>query len=268
MLFGFASKYRKNKRFILEEGNNSLISFVFILIPNPLTKVSVFEKGIAKYKEGKFEEALEVFQQLTQEDPAKTEYLHYRARVQSRMGRLNKALEDFDLLIKEHPYETDYISDRAVVLHLMKRNEEALSELDRAQSLDPNNPYRYSSRAYLKDRLGDLHGAIADYEKAIELDPEDAVAYNNKGLVEEKLGYLDKSTKSFSKADHLTGYQPHRPDEHRSPGIPNAGDEAAIDEEKKDTGFPHFWSVLSQIISDRKTRKEFFRFIKNKITGS
>ena len=135
-----------------------------------------FEKGVALYKEGDFETALAVFQELSSAEHGNAQFHLFRGRTLTRLGKGDEALADFDILIELEPYNTDFMSDRGVVLHLLGRNEDALTELDRAANLDPRNPYRYSSRAYLKDRIGDFLGAIADYEKAL-LQPEDAEAY-------------------------------------------------------------------------------------------
>lgn len=248
--------------------NYSGLNFVLLLKKEKMS----FEKGIALYKEGKFEEALLCFDELISIHSGKAELHLYRGRILTRLGKGEAALEDFDLLVALEPYNTDYISDRGVVLHLMGRNEEALVELDRAANLDPRNPYRYSSRAFFKDRIGDLSGAIEDYEKAIELDPEDAVAYNNKGLVEEKLGYKERSKKSFEKADELVGYKPSTSNDalppignKKSTEVPKAN--PAPKAEPKKMSSSHFWTTLKSVIGDESTRKEFGDFIKGFFSG-
>ena len=225
-----------------------------------------FEKGVAQYKEGNFEAALTIFNDLIiQETGNPTLYL-YRGRILTRLGKGIEALADFDVLIQLEPYNTDYISDRGVVLHLLGRNEEALEELDRAANLDPKNPYRYSSRAYLKDRIGDLSGAIADYEKAIELDPEDAVAYNNLGLVEEKMGRKEKAQQHFNRADSLTGYPPKKEPEQAQTASANSGEKRSENQPFPSTKTPnltlgHFVAVLKGIFTEPTTRKEFAVFL-------
>ncbi len=231
-----------------------------------------FEKGIALYQEGKFEEALEIFDTLVAANPDQANVHLYRARILTRLGKGENALEEFDLLLKLDPYNTDYISDRGVVLHLLGRNEEALGELDRAANLDPKNPYRYSSRAFFKDRVGDLHGAIEDYEKAIALDPEDAVAYNNKGLVEEKLGFKERSKKSFEKSDDLIGYKPQAGENDLPPIGKAKSTEAAQpvplpEQESGKMSTGHFWNTLRALLVDRKTRQEFGKFLLDLFSG-
>jgi tetratricopeptide (TPR) repeat protein len=232
--------------------------------------VETIETGITYYKKGKFDAALAVFNQLIKINGEIPEYLHYRARIQSRRGALDESLKDFDLLLDLDTYNTTFISDRAVVLHLLKRNNEAMEAFDQALNLDPNNPYRYSSRAYFKDRIGDLKGAILDYEKAIALDPEDAVSHNNKGLVEEKLGYQEQSRQSLSEADKITGYR--APEKIETP-FQDSDENAQItsNESIQKSGgisFSGFVSVLKGIFTSESTRAEFTSFLKSKFKGS
>ncbi len=233
--------------------------------------VETLEIGITYYKEGKFEEALQVFDRLVSLEGPKAEYLHYRARVQSRLGALEQAISDFDALMELEPYNTTFISDRAVVLHLLKRNDEAMRAFDQALNLDPQNPYRYSSRAYFKDRIGDFQGAIDDYERAIALDPEDAVAQNNKGMIEEKLGYLGASRKSYSAADELTGHSPSKspePKPETADGPRAANVPFQLEQEEKSNNLSHFFITLKQLFTNKETRNEFKTFILTKIKGS
>ena len=216
--------------------------------------METIETGISFYKEGKFDAALAVFNQLIVKEGKVPAYLHYRARIQSRLGALEEALMDFDTLLELDTYNTTYISDKAVVLHLLDRNHEAKEGFDQALNLDPNNPYRYSSRAYFRDRIGDLNGAIADYEKAIELDPEDAVAHNNKGIVEEK----------------LAGYQAPESNESALPKIDNAPQNTIEEPIKEQEGLnlQAYFKVLTNVFTDKETRAEFISFIKTKFKRS
>lgn len=233
------------------------------------------ERGIISYKEGKFEEALRIFEMHLESNPDDSTGLVYRARVYSRMGRFDDSLVDFDRLLTGDPFDCDLISDRAVVLHLMGRNEEAISELDRAQNLDPKNPYRYASRAFLKDRIGDLNGALADYEIALELDPEDAISLNNKGIVEEKLGYISRSKKSFQSADELIGYKPNQTQTVQPEG--NTGGQKTSelmqgdsDESPKPTSLTggYLWDTIKGLLFQSSARQEFWDFLKNGLKRS
>lgn len=226
-----------------------------------------FDKGLNLFHKGEFEQALDCFNQLIEQEQNNADLYLQRGRVLSRMGQLDLALQDFELICALEPYNTNFMSDRAVALHLLNRHQEALTEFDRAVNLDPKNPYRYSSRAFFKDRIGDLAGAVTDYEIAIELDPEDAVSMNNKGIVEEKMGYAVKSRKSFEQVDKMVGFEPAKsPSNEPAASITPKNQIKSID--KKEINFGFFIKTLSSIFWDTNARKEFGKFIKQKVSGN
>jgi len=125
----------------------------------------------------------------------------------------------------------------------------------------------------VKDRMGDIDGGIADYEIAVKLDPDDAIAYNNLGMLQEKLGYKKASERNFKKADTLAEENPDslpniKKDIEDKANIspktnsslpPNNSRLKSVEEIKKDS----FGSIFTKIITDKNTRQDFWKFIKN-----
>lgn len=173
-------------------------------MPNPsMTPQDQLVKiGIEKCMEGKFEEAIQTFNQAAHLGMTE-DLLYNRTKAHLKLGRFEESLADINALIKLQPKNAQWVSERAILHQAMKNKSAALADLDEAVLMDPSNPFRYSSRAFIKDYYRDHIGAIQDYERAIALDPEDAISHNNKGLVEEKLGHLENSKKSFTQADKL-----------------------------------------------------------------
>jgi Flp pilus assembly protein TadD len=68
-----------------------------------------FEKGVALYKEGDFEAALTVFQELSRSEHGNVHFHLFRGRTLTRLGKGAEALADFDILIELEPYNTDCI---------------------------------------------------------------------------------------------------------------------------------------------------------------
>ncbi len=179
--------------------------------------------------------------------------------------KLAEAILFLDKAIEEEPNNPIYFSERGVCYLNLDQTGRALEDMNQSVKLDPDYSYRYASRAFVKDRMGDIEGGIADYEIAVKLDPEDAIAHNNLGMLQEKLGYKKASERSFKKADTLADENPN--------SLPNIEKETegndkvnnslppiqSITEDKKDS----FGSVLKRIFTDSKTRKDFWKFIKN-----
>jgi Flp pilus assembly protein TadD len=121
-------------------------------------------------------------------------------------GKFQEALKLFNQLIEQSPKDPDLWSYKGTALLNLKKNSEALSAFNLAVKLDPDYSYRYASRAFAKDASGDLEGAISDYKQAIVLDPEDAIAHNNLGLLLEKQGNQSAAKKHFSNADQFANH--------------------------------------------------------------
>ncbi|TVR38265.1 MAG: tetratricopeptide repeat protein [Cryomorphaceae bacterium] len=178
-------------------------------------------------------------------------------------GRFEPALKLFNELIKSDNRNADLFSYRGTVYLNLKRKREALSDFNRAVELDAGYSYRYASRAFAKDALGDLAGAIADYEKAVELDPEDAIAHNNLGLLLEKQGNMPKAKQHFKTADdfasHFLGSENGQ--KHPKPGSDiNLQPTKLKPDPKKLTG-NLLWKQTLTIFSSRKEFNQFVSFI-------
>lgn len=187
--------------------------------------------------------------------------------------KLAEAILFLDKAIEEEPNNPIYFSERGVCYLNLDQTGRALEDMNQSVKLDPDYAYRYASRAFVKDRMGDIEGGIADYEIAVKLEPEDAIAYNNLGMLQEKLGYKKASERNFKRADTLADENPN--------SLPDVTEEAANKENdnlKKDSSLPpvnsrlksvelakkeNFGSVLTKIITDKNTRRDFWKFIKN-----
>jgi Flp pilus assembly protein TadD len=180
----------------------------------------------------------------------------FKGLAQTKINKLESAIQNFDKALEIEPENANVISERGVTYHLLGKNKLALLDLDKALALEPTNPYRYSSRAFLREILKDLKGAVEDYETAISLDPEDAVAHNNLGMLKEKMGYIKDSKVLFSKADELLGIDIQTQSKEKK-----ATQEVKIESLKQD--FYYKTDIIKKVITDKKMRKEFFRYLKS-----
>lgn len=233
-----------------------------------------FEQAFLLCQEGKYAEAIDVFDIYISTNDKHFEAYYNRGLAHFYLANYEKALFDFDSAININPYIPDVISQRGVTFFHLKKLVEALADMDKAANLEPKNPYRYSSRAYIKASMGDTEGAIADYEKAIEIDPEDAVAYNNLGLLQEQLGYKKKAKDNFEKADDLakeifgdggTDKEQITKEEFDRLMKENLKSEQEADKSgaegvKKMSVF----ETAKLVFASKESRKDFLRFVKNK----
>ncbi|SFT38118.1 Tetratricopeptide repeat-containing protein [Lishizhenia tianjinensis] len=197
---------------------------------------------------------------------------HKKAQEFIDTKELDKALRHFAKALEEHPNNAQIINDRAVLYIHLQQEHLAMQDFNLAVELDPEYSYRYASRAYAKDFYGDTNGAIADYQIAVQLDPDDAVANNNLGILLEKKGYKEKADRHFAKADKVAKHEKHFEELMAQEEAEIAGEENTPKpengvklqpkkiekEEELSKG-----KLVSKIVTDKSTFKEFVRFIKN-----
>ncbi len=239
-----------------------------------------FVQGLAKCKEGKFEEAISLFNRSLLLQPKHVPSLYNRAKAYHHIGKFHEAVADFNVLVQLEPSNADFYGDRGVALHMAKQSTQALADFDKAAALEPANAYRYSSRAFIKASVGDVFGAIDDYQKCLELDPEDAIAYNNLGMLEQQLGYQKSAKENFKKADNLTMGEK---DSYRKSIIYESkplSDNEQQDRQLQASAIPerqpveknaatttglatHYWQTLRKVLTQRETFQEFIDFLIN-----
>lgn len=173
-------------------------------------------------------------------------------------GKLAEAILFLDKAIEEEPKNANYYSERGVCFLNTEQYGKALEDMNTSVKLDPDYAYRYASRGFVKDRMGDTKGGIADYEIAIKLDPQDSIAYNNLGLLQEKLGYQKSSAKNFAIADDLANKNPDS-----LPSMENEKESSNLPPITPETKSKTIGSIIKNVFTDKNTRAEFFRFIKN-----
>ena len=85
-------------------------------------------------------------------------------------GKFDDALENFDEALKIDPEDHNAVFGRALSLMGLNRNKEALIGLTRAITINPDFAPAYANRGILHDRMGFYEEAIKDYRQALKLD--------------------------------------------------------------------------------------------------
>jgi len=85
-------------------------------------------------------------------------------------GKFEEALQNFDEALKIDQNDHNAIFGRALALMGLKRDDEALESLSRAISVKPDFAAAYADRGILHDRMGYYEDAVKDYRYALKLD--------------------------------------------------------------------------------------------------
>lgn len=213
--------------------------------------MSKLEEAKELFNTNKFNEAIELFNEFLVEQPSHADALFFRGICYRKIEHYQLSINDFTAIINRLNDEATIYSERAISYYHLKNYKAAVDDLNKAVELEPNNPYRYSSRAYIRAYI-DIDGAMSDYEKAIELDPQDDISFNNLGLLQENQGNMRKAQENFERNKQILANTPKTPKP-----LPQVKKQEIEDENLT------FWNVIKQLITSKKTQKEFSSFLKS-----
>ena len=111
-----------------------------------------------------------------------------RGIAKSRLGRDEDAITDYNNAIQLKPDYAKAYSNRGSAKGRLGRDEDAIADFDKAIQLNPDMAIAYFNRGTSNANLGHHEDAIADFDKAIQLKPEMAKAYFNRGTSKNELG--------------------------------------------------------------------------------
>ena len=122
---------------------------------------------------GKNAEAIELFKQMVQQDPADTEARLWIARLDLRVGRTSEAEAGFRSVLREHPADVDAKIGLANALLRKGAPDEALTLLTETEPAAGQNADLFSALARAYRRTGDDRRALEYFKRARALSPDD-----------------------------------------------------------------------------------------------
>ena len=159
-----------------------------------------FGDGEAAYSAGKYDDAVKLFDQYTEQKP-KNPWGHYMLGLSAwKAGDLEKSEKSFNEALRLDPDHFKSLLHLSRILVDQKRYEDAVVRLTQAVELDPNSAdaQRLLGRAFTGQ--GKIDDAVAAYRRTIELDKKDVWSMNDLGLLliekeryEEALPVLQKA---------------------------------------------------------------------------
>ena len=165
--------------------------------------LTFFFRGIAKYNLGDLRGAKRDFDRSVRINPVFTSGYHYRGITESRFGNYNEALADLQQAIDLRPGEIGLYFSRGVTYFLSQQFEKAVHDFDRYIRKEPKDPSAYLNRGASQLFLGDTLKALNDYNKAIKLDRFDPEGYVRRGRLYATQKNYDLAIADMDKAIQL-----------------------------------------------------------------
>ena len=163
----------------------------------------LFERGWALHQQLQLPEALALYAQVLQLQPAHFDALHLSGVAAAQGGDLQHAREWMTQAIAAHPQHAVTYVNRGSVLQDLGLWQAALDDCDSAlarQQGQPGAADSHNQRATVLKELGRYPEALESYDQAIQLDPARAVFHNNRGIVLRLAGNYLEALAAFDRA--------------------------------------------------------------------
>ncbi|HEY4078570.1 MAG TPA: tetratricopeptide repeat protein [Rhizomicrobium sp.] len=169
-----------------------------ILTRQPASLPVLANLGFVFYQQGRFEEALNQYDNALALSPGSPDLLLYQAFSLRELERPLDALAAFDRAIARG--QTEGWTGRGVVLQKLRRFDEALESYHRALALEPRNAEALNNSGVIHCELGDPMTALAALDAALRLAPDSWQTHNNRGNALRDLGQPDAALESYDAA--------------------------------------------------------------------
>ena len=178
---------------------------------NPDYASAYLNKGSALSDLGKKEEAIECYDEAIRIKPDYAAYFN-KGIALSELGKKEEAIECYDEAIRIKPDYAEAYLNKGIALSVLGKKEEVIGCYDEAIRINPDYAEAYYGKGNKLIVLGKYEEAIGCHDEAIRINPDYASAYLNKGNAltvlgkyEEAIGCYDEAIRIKPDADAYRG---------------------------------------------------------------
>ncbi len=169
------------------------------LIENQLSPERLLEHGLEFHRQGNYNYAIQVYQELLALVPGHADALHLIGEALYRQGQFGAALSYLNRAIAHVPHHF-YLNTRGMVLLESGHVMEAEQDLRRAIKAVPDYLEAHINLSNVCRQKKDFKHAQRFAALAVKLSPESAAAWNAVGAVEMESARLDEALQAFDRA--------------------------------------------------------------------
>ncbi|ESW27855.1 hypothetical protein PHAVU_003G238000 [Phaseolus vulgaris] len=184
---------KKNKKFCVARiSNTNSISVDFRL-----------SRGIAEVNEGKYVNAISIFDQILKKDPAYPEALIGRGTAYAFQRELDAAIVDFTKAIQFNPLAGEAWKRRGQARAALGEFVEAIEDLTKALEFEPDTADILHERGIVNFKFKEFDAAVEDLSACVKLDKDNTSAYTYLGLALSSIGEYKKAEEAHLKSLQL-----------------------------------------------------------------
>ncbi|HEY9491598.1 MAG TPA: tetratricopeptide repeat protein, partial [Nitrososphaeraceae archaeon] len=138
------------------------------------------DKGNSLLNQGKYEEAISLYDMRLSVDPNDVDALHNKGVALHYLGRYEEAINTYDKVLALDPKYVNALYGKGAAIDILGKHEEAISWYDKTLKVDPKNVDALFSKGLALGKLGKTEEAIIWFDKALAVDPNFIDALYNK----------------------------------------------------------------------------------------
>ena len=161
---------------------------------------SYFSAADASRQDGRFSEAIQIYQQILIADPQSSAAQLGVAECLLGTGKVNDALTAFSALTQNSSVNALALQGKGLAHLALKQRAQAAQALHDAVAADPKLWRSYNALGMIADARHDFDSAAQSYNAAISINPESPLLHNNLGYSRLMEGKPDEALTEFSQA--------------------------------------------------------------------
>lgn len=154
-------------------------------------------------REGRLEEAEELYRELVEEDPTNVRALNNLGILLDEMGNAEGAVEQLRTARRIDPQNLEVLGNLGAALAALGKYGEAEEELRHAFRMDPTNLEIRANLGILLFRRGLYHQAAAELETVCAAKPDDGLPLYYRGEALNRLGRVDEAIEALERVIEL-----------------------------------------------------------------
>ena len=167
---------------------------------NDNNQKTLIERALDFHKNGKINEALNLYLELIENDKNNPQLLFLLGTAYTQIEKNTEGVDYLKKSLSIKPNNASAHSNLGNAYKNLNRYEEALTSFDKAIQINPNFADAYSNRGVILQEIKHFDEALKSYDSAIKINPNHFFSHGNKGITLKDLDRYDEALKSYDKA--------------------------------------------------------------------
>jgi predicted O-linked N-acetylglucosamine transferase (SPINDLY family) len=164
---------------------------------------ALLAEAVHLHNRGQLAPAEAIYWRVLKLQPGNADALHLLGVMCFQIGRFDKALEFFDQALASQPRFAEALNNRGNALVALGRREEAILQFEQAVAVKPEFAEAWINLGASQFEMHQLEASVDSYDQAIRLRPDSAQALNNRGNSLARLQRFEQALRDFDRAIEL-----------------------------------------------------------------